>query len=101
MELFMWSPIVSFLLGVLGWIVTNFFAKPLLDFLKLRSQVHEDIIFTNNVGKMVEHTANYNKAVELLRRLGAKMQATNVSASLLLRWFLSSKDMILRARDAV
>jgi len=29
--------------------VANFFAKPFLDFLTLRSQVHEEIIFTDNV----------------------------------------------------
>jgi hypothetical protein len=100
MESFMCSAIVSFLLGVVGWIVTSFFGKPLLDFLKLRSQVHEEIIFTGNIGPMVEHTANYDKAFESLRRLGARMQATNVSLSSLpfvpLRWFLSKQGCDLR-----
>ena len=31
----------------------------------------------------------YEKAVESLRRLGAKMHSTNVTASSLLRWYLS------------
>ena len=70
----MWSAIVvSFLLGVVGWIVTSFFAKPLVDFLSLRSQVHEEIIFTGNISPMVAGTADHLKAVESLRRLGAKV----------------------------
>jgi hypothetical protein len=51
----MWSAIASVLLGVIGWLVASFFAKPFLDFLNLRSQVHEEIIFTGNVGTMTEN----------------------------------------------
>jgi hypothetical protein len=98
------STIVSLLLGVggavVGWIVTNFFAKPLIDFLNLRSQVHEEMIVTGNIGKMVAGTADHFKAVETLRRLGAKVQATNVSLSSLpfvpLRWCLSTWGYDLR-----
>lgn len=85
----MWSAIGAALLGVAGWIVASFFGKPFLDFLTLRSQVHEEIIFTGNAGPMTAHTASYDQAVNSLRRLGAKMQATNVSAQPPLRWFLS------------
>src|SRR5271166_1654325 len=35
------------------------------------------------------HQESYNKAIDELRRLGAKMQAMNVSATPPLRWFLS------------
>jgi len=103
----MWSVIASFLLGVGGWIVISFFAKPLLDFLNLRSQVHEEIIFTGNIGPMAEGTANYDKAVESLRRLGAKVQATNVSVSSLpfvpLGWFLSMQgyDLVRAGRGLI
>ena len=38
---------------------------------------------------MVVGSPNYDKAVDLLRRLGAKVQARNVSASPPLKWFLS------------
>ena len=44
-----WPVLVTFAFGGLGWFVANFFAKPFLDFLTLRSQVHEEIIFTDNV----------------------------------------------------
>src|SRR5271154_4826914 len=111
MESFMSSAITSFLLGVLGWIVINSFGKPLLDFLSLRSEVHEEIIFTNNVGKMVEHTDDYDKAVESLRRLGARVQAMNANVSvsslpfvfLPLRWFLSKQgyDLAKAARGLI
>jgi hypothetical protein len=85
----MWSAIASVLLGVAGWFAASFFAKPLLDFLNLRSQVHEEIIFSGNVGTMVANTPIYEKAVDSLRRLGAKVQAVNVTASPPLDWFLS------------
>ncbi len=84
----MWSAIASFLLGGVGWFATSFFAKPYLDFLNLRSQVHEEVIFTGNVGPMFAGTPVYEKAVDSLRRLGAKVHATNITASSLLRWYL-------------
>jgi hypothetical protein len=84
----MWAAIASILLGVAGWIVASFFAKPLLDFLNLKSQVHEEIIFTGKIDAMVAG-AKHDKAADSLRRLGAKVQAANVSASRPLAWFLS------------
>jgi hypothetical protein len=89
MELLMWPAIASVLLGVTGWLVTSFFMKPLLDFLNLRSQVHEEVIFTANVGPMAAGKPIYDKAEESLRRLGAKVEATNATASRLLRCYLS------------
>ena len=58
---------------------------------------------------MVEDTANHHKAVESLRRLGAKVQATNVSVSsfpfvlLPLRWFLSRQgyDLVRAGRGLI
>jgi hypothetical protein len=103
MESFMWSAIASFLLGVVGWFVTGFFGKPLLDFLNLKSLVHEEIVFTGNVDAMVASTANYDTAVVSLRRLGAKVQATNVSASPPLQWFLSVRgyDLVKAGRGLI
>ncbi|MGH6798761.1 MAG: hypothetical protein ACREDI_10335, partial [Roseiarcus sp.] len=57
------------LLGGAKWLAVSFFGKPLLDFLNLRSQVHEEVIFTRNIGQMVEGTPVCEKAVESLRRL--------------------------------
>ena len=51
--------------------------------------MHEEIIFTGNIGEMVAGTPDYNKAVDSLRRLGARMQATNITALSPLRWCLS------------
>ena len=94
----------SFLLGIVGWFAVGFFGKPLLDFLNLRSQVHEEIIFTGNIGPGPGYDKSAcDKAQESLRRLGAKVHATNavttwlplpwhatnVIASLPLRWYLS------------
>ncbi len=89
----MWSALGSVLLGVMGWLITSFFAKPLIDFLDLRRKVHEEIVYTGNIGAMQlgqeEDRAKFDEAVEDLRRLGAKVQATNVAATWPLRIFLS------------
>jgi hypothetical protein len=80
-----WPVLVTFAFGGLGWFVANFFAKPFLDFRTLRSQVHEEIIFTANVGKMTaRREAEHEKAVDSLRRLGAKIEAMDES-----HWFIS------------
>lgn len=86
----MWSAIASLLLGVLGWGATSFFAKPLVDFLSLKKHVHEEITFTANIGAIVADTraAAFDSAVDALRRLGAKVQATAETDSPVLRWFL-------------
>jgi hypothetical protein len=74
----------------------------LVDFLNLRSQVHEEIIFTGNIDPMVAGEADHLKAFESLRRLGAKLQAMNENISSLrlvflpLRWFLSKQGYDLR-----
>jgi hypothetical protein len=49
----------------------------------------EEVIFTGNIGPMVAGTPVYDKAVDSLRRLGAKVQATNITASGPIRWYLS------------
>lgn len=99
----MWSAIASLLLGISGWFATSFVAKPLLDFLNLRSLVLEEMIFTANVNEIVEGTPAYWNAVEALRRLGAKVQATEVTASPLLRWFLSKwgYDLAIAGRNLI
>jgi hypothetical protein len=59
----MWSAIGAAFLGVIGWMVTSFFGKPFLDFLTLRSRVHEEIIFTGNAGPMTVGTPLYDQAL--------------------------------------
>jgi hypothetical protein len=78
----------SFLLGIVGWFAVGFFGKPLLDFLNLRSEVHEEIIFTGNIGPGPGYDKSAcDKAQESLRRLGAKVHATNgVTTWLPLPW---------------
>jgi hypothetical protein len=83
------SAILSFLLGATGWFAVSFLGKPFLDFRNLRSQVHEEIIFTGNLGPMVANKPDCEKAVETLRRLGAKVQATYIKALPPLRWWFS------------
>jgi hypothetical protein len=74
-----WQYFVPLFLGVAAWFATSFFAKPWLDFLNLRSLVLEEMVFTANVDQMVAGTPAYGIAVESLRRLGAKVLATDVA----------------------
>jgi hypothetical protein len=85
----MWSAIGSILLGVGGWLVTSFFGKPFVEFLELRKQVHEEIVYTDNIGLMQLSTPDYDVAVASLRRLGAKVQAIDAAAAWPLRPFLN------------
>ncbi len=82
---------LSVLLGIIGWFLAGFFAKPLLNFLALRRKVHEEMILhLSNIDTMTRPLGlAYVEAVVSLRRLGAKVQAINDSASGLLRCFLS------------
>jgi hypothetical protein len=83
------SWIMTAFFAVVGWFVASFLAKPFLDFRTLRGQVHEEILFTGNIGPMTaHHKESYDPAMGQLRRLGAKVQAMNISATPPLRWFL-------------
>ena len=99
----MWPAIASFLLGIVGWVVVSFVGTPFLDFKKLRAQVHEEVIFTANIGVMVAEKPEHAKAVESLRRLGAKVQATNASAWRPLRWFIGrlGYDLVKAGRSLI
>jgi hypothetical protein len=50
--------------------------------------VHEEIIFTGNISRMVADKPECERSAESLRRLGAKVQAANITATPLLRWWL-------------
>ena len=72
--------------------MTSFFGKPFVEFLDLRRKVHEEIVYTGNVRAIgfgiKENKVRFDEAVENLRRLGARVQAMNVSAAWPLRLFL-------------
>jgi hypothetical protein len=104
----MWSAIASFLLGVVGWFFTGYLGKPWLDFMSLRSQVHQEIVFTRNIGGKAEGEVNYDKAahdkaVESLRRLAAKVLATEAIAWRPLRWwfFVRGYNLVKAGSDLI
>jgi hypothetical protein len=81
--------IATFVVAVAGWLVTNFVAKPYLNFWNLRSQVHEEIVFTANVAPIDVGSPRYLEVADSLRRLGAKVLTTNNTAFPPLRLYLS------------
>jgi hypothetical protein len=84
----MWSAIGSFLLGAFGWFLGSFFGKPYLDFLQLKSRVHEEIVYAGNIS---EKAPQYHQEVETLRRLGAQVHAIDGTAPKPLRLFLNCR----------
>jgi hypothetical protein len=85
------TAVLGFAGGVASWFATSFLGKSFLDFLALRGKVHEEMIFTGNIGPMVAHDKERcDEAADSLRRLGARrMRKLNVSAMWPLRWFFS------------
>ena len=74
-------PLLGTLAGVAGaWFVTNYFAKDLLEFRRLRTQIHESLFFTANIMARGFEEGRYDAAVDELRRLAAKLEALWVSA---------------------
>lgn len=57
--------------------------------LNLRSQVHEEIVFTANVAPIDVESPRYREVADSLRRLGAKVLTTNNTESRPLRRYLS------------
>ena len=65
--------------AVVGWFVVQFFARQLLEFYELRKQIHEELVFTANIGDA--NSIGFDKGVDDLRRLSAKLDALNRSLS--------------------
>jgi hypothetical protein len=78
-----------FLAGVLGWIATSFLANPYLDFIKLKKQVHEEVVLSGQVSNIVKDTPIYSDAEANLRRLGAQLLATQQATAYPLRCYLN------------
>jgi hypothetical protein len=87
----MLSVLWPFLIGVLGWIAANFAGKPLIEFLSLRKEIQEELIFLSNVYSPRKETREYGEeaynnerrmfsdAQTTIRRLGSKLNALNAS----------------------
>jgi hypothetical protein len=87
--------VVSIGVGVLSWFAVNLFGKSFLDFLALRKEIHEELIFLSDVNPPSEQTLHegaeedykeevriFSDARQKVRRLGAKMSALNASVYL-------------------
>lgn len=93
----MWAAVTTVLLGVAGWLAASFFGRPLLEFYELRRDVHQEILFTDNIGTLElrpdGNRAKFDEAVITLRRLGTKLHAFNVRSRYPLRAYLGIGDM--------
>ena len=78
------SVLLGFAGGVAAWFLTNFYGRPLTRFFELRDQAHEEIVFTNNLGPMVD-PQRLNKGAEVVRRIASRMHAVDGALPQLLR----------------
>src|SRR5260221_8294016 len=88
------SLVGSVLLGAVGWIATNFIARPILRAYELRERVWEELLVSANVS--VLDGADYARGVENLRRCAAQASALDVAWPRVLRWVLHSLPLDLR-----
>jgi hypothetical protein len=105
---FLGSLVVTFVVGGLGWLATNFIAKPILDFYDLRRRTHEElivaanIVIPGNVGapqasdQDSSETKRYERAYEALRRLGAQLAALDISVEQPARYFFKMQRYDLK-----
>jgi hypothetical protein len=80
------SLIASVALGALGWIATNFIARPILRAYELRERVWEELLVSANVS--ILDGDDYSRGVENLRRCAAQASALDVAWPSILRWVL-------------
>ena len=88
------SLIGSVLLGALGWMATNFIARPILRAYELRERVWEELLVSANVS--VLDGEHYTRSVENLRRCAAQASALDVGWPHVLRWVLKALRIDLR-----
>jgi hypothetical protein len=79
---------ISGFAGVCAWIVTNFFAEPLLEFRKLRKAVHESLFFNANVGSISREISIETASIDL-RKFAAALNAFWVTAPAIVKNYLS------------
>jgi hypothetical protein len=88
------SLVASVALGALGWIATNFVARPILRAYELRERVWEELLVSANVS--VFDGDDYARGVENLRRCAAQASAFDVAWPVVLRWVLHTLRLDLR-----
>ena len=81
-------------LGALGWLATNFVARPILRAHELREKVWEELLVSANVSLF--EAGLYERTAESLRRCAAQASALDVAWPSTLRWVLRLLRIDLR-----
>jgi hypothetical protein len=82
-------------LGAIGWLATNFVARPLLRVYELRERVWEELLFTANV--TVFEGDDYAASVGMLRRFAAQASAIDRAWPPYMRRLLRWREIDLAA----
>jgi hypothetical protein len=76
----------TFLVGALGWWVTHWIARPILELEKTRQQTYELLRFYRHLSKDW-NAVKIGEAEDKLRSMAARTDAASVTASKLVRWY--------------
>ena len=98
-------------IGGIGWFITNMLIGPWRDFLQLRKEIHEAVIFTANVfptvpdglQSPVARDERHIQAIHEIRQLAARLQAANHSFWKLHRWYAAKRgyDLDLAGKSMI
>jgi hypothetical protein len=82
--------------ATIAWIVTNFFAEPLLSFYKRRRAIHESLLYSANVSHDVSSKEDYLAVYAKLRRHAAAINALEETAPALIKYWLHIRKFNLK-----
>lgn len=88
------------IVGIAGWFVAHFVAKPLLELQRLRQEVSENLTRYANVeplSDLLTERPRYDEAIAAFRTLGSKVYALQNSSVPPASWLLSLFDLNLAA----
>jgi hypothetical protein len=94
------SVAVSVVVGVAAWVMTNFFAEPLLYFYRRRRAVRESLLYAANVNAEVSPSETYLATYDELRRHAAAFDALEETAPSLIKGCFRIRKYDLQAASA-
>ena len=91
----------TFLVGALGWWVTNWIAAPITDFENTRRQTREELHFHRHLSDQWRNE-QIDEAATVLQRMSARIDGASVTSSGLVRWYFRKRGWDLaKAQSAL
>jgi hypothetical protein len=87
----MWSAVASFLLGVIGWVITKRFWEPFKEIIDLRREVQECLIMYGNLAKDTP-LDDRRAAAEAFRSIGAGLISRHIASNRAVTWWCNTRQ---------